>query len=181
MEHATAADRNIILLGMPGAGKSTIGVLLAKRTARGFVDSDVLIEVREGMLLQEILELSDYRNLRRIEQEVLLSLDLRRHVIATGGSAAYSRKAMRHLKKNGVIVFLDVPFDILEARIHNFETRGIACPPNTSLREIHEERLPLYRQWADITLDCGSKGHDDIVTDIMESSERYPQPRYPGA
>ncbi len=162
-------DQNIVLLGMPGAGKSTVGVLLAKRTARGFVDTDVLIELRERKILQEIIEQSDYRNLRRIEQDVLLKLKLKRHVIATGGSAAYSSEAMRHLKINGVIVFLDVPFQIVERRIHNFDTRGIACPPDMSLARIYEERLPLYRRWADVKLECGAMGHEEVVTDIMRS------------
>ncbi len=162
-------DKNIVLLGMPGAGKSTVGVLLAKRTARGFVDTDVLIEVRESLLLQEIIERSDYLNLRRIEQEVLLDLNITRYVVATGGSAAYSDAAMKHLKRNGVIVFLDVPFNTVERRIHNFETRGIACPRDMSLRLIYEERRPLYKKWADLELDCGDKQHDQVVADLMQA------------
>ncbi len=171
LELPVSKDKNIVLLGMPGAGKSTVGVLLAKRTARGFVDTDVLIEVRESLLLQEIIEQSDYLNLRRIEQEVLLGLHIHRYVIATGGSAAYSEKSMKHLKKDGIVIFLDVPYEELERRIHNFDQRGIACPSGMSLKDIYEERLPLYRQWADLTLACGQSGHEQVVEELMHAMD----------
>jgi shikimate kinase len=162
-------DSNIVLIGMPGCGKSTAGVLLAKRTARGFVDTDVLIEVRESLLLQDILDRSDFMNLRRIEQEVLLALRIRRYVIATGGSAAYSEASMRHLKKSGLIVFLDVPFDRLAERIRNLDTRGIACPAGMTLRDIYRERYPLYTRWADIVIPCGDGNHEEVVDQIVQA------------
>jgi shikimate kinase len=161
-------EMNIVLVGMPGAGKSTVGVVLAKRAARGFVDSDLLIEVREGMLLQEILDRSDYLNLRRIEEEILLSLDVRNHVIATGGSAAYSSTAMQHLGNNGAVVFLDVGFEEVVRRVHNLDTRGIACRPGLTLREIYEERRPLYLKWADIRIECGWMGHEAVARRVMQ-------------
>ncbi len=171
MELPLSMDKNIVLIGMPGAGKSTVGILLAKRTARGFVDTDVLIEMRECLLLQEIIENSDYANLRRIEQEVLLDLKVNRHVVATGGSAAYHEPSMLHLKKNSVVVFLDVPFEQIERRIRNFDTRGIACPQSMTLRDIYDERLPLYQKWADLTLACGDMDHEKVVEDLIGALE----------
>lgn len=163
-----SGETNIVLVGMPGAGKSTVGVVLAKQAARGFLDSDLLIEIREGMLLQEILDRSDYLNLRRIEEEILLSLDVRNHVIATGGSAAYSATAMQHLGKNGAVVFLDVGFEEVVRRVHNLDTRGIACRPGLTLREIYDERRPLYLKWADIRIECGRLGHEAVARRVMQ-------------
>jgi shikimate kinase len=161
-------EKNIVLVGMPGAGKSTVGVILAKYAARDFVDSDLLIEVREGKVLQQILEESDYSNLRRIEERVLLSLRGGNRVIATGGSAAYSRKAMQHLRQNGAVVFLDVAFDEVARRVHNFDSRGIACPPGFGLREIYDERRPLYLEWADVRIECGRLGHEAVAGRVMQ-------------
>ena len=160
---------NIVLVGMPGAGKSTVGVLLAKRTAREFVDSDVLIQVRESMSLQEILDGSDYWNLRRIEEEVLLSLHIKNFVIATGGSAAYSDKAMKHLRKNGVIVFIDVAFEEAARRVRNFDSRGIACEGTMTLQDVYKERYPLYEKYADIKVTSGKHNQDEVV-DIIVSA-----------
>lgn len=158
---------NIVLIGMPGAGKSTVGVLLAKETARGFVDTDLLIQEREERPLQEILDTEGYLALRAVEERVLLTLDLHHHVIATGGSAAYSAPAMTHLQQEGVIVFLYVAPDALLRRIHNFSTRGIAKRPDQSWDDLYAERLALYRQWADITIDCGDAGHEEVCQKIQ--------------
>ncbi len=171
MEKPLPMESNIVLVGMPGCGKSTVGVVLAKRTARGFVDTDVLIEMRECLLLQEILDNSDYANLRRIEEEIILDLHVRRHVVATGGSVAYSEASMRHLKKRGVVVFLDVPYAEIERRIVNFDTRGIACPATMTLRDIYEERLPLYRRWADLIYPCGDQTHEQVVEGLLRTLE----------
>ncbi len=158
---------NIVLVGMPGAGKSTVGVLLAKYTARDFIDSDVLIERREGKLLQQILEQSGYLDLRQIEQDVLLSLSPTHSVIATGGSAAYSTVAMEHLRRHGAVVFLDVAYEEVARRVHNFSTRGIACPPGMTLRDVYEERRPLYLRWADVHVMCGSLGHEEVAEEVL--------------
>ncbi len=158
---------NIVLVGMAGAGKSTVGVVLAKQAARGFVDTDLLIELREGKLLQAILDESDYRNLRRIEQEVLLGLGLENHVIATGGSAAYSEAAMRHLRETGAVVFLDVELEEVIRRVRNLDTRGIACRPGLTLRDIYHERRPLYLRWADLRIECGRLGHEAVAERIL--------------
>ena len=121
---------NIVLIGMPGSGKSTVGVILAKMASLDFVDTDILIQRAAGKSLQEIVDADGYLVLRRIEEEVLLKLDCRDHVIATGGSAVYSPAAISHLKKDGVIVFLDVDIETLQSRIRNYETRGLAKRPD---------------------------------------------------
>lgn len=160
---------NIVLIGMPGAGKSTVGVLLAKETARGFVDTDLSIQEREGRSLQEILDTEGYLRLRAIEESVLLSLDLRHHVVATGGSAAYSAPAMEHLRRDGVVVFLYVAPEVLLARISNFGTRGIARRPDQSWDDLYQERLALYRRYADVTIDCGVDGHERVCARIVDA------------
>src|SRR5664280_2182135 len=136
---------NIVLIGMPGSGKSTVGVILAKMASLDFVDTDILIQ-RAGKSLQEIIDADGYLVLRRIEEEVLLKLDCCDHVIATGGSAVYSPTAISHLKEDGVIVFLDVDIETLQSRIRNYETRGLAKRPDQTLEELFSERLALYRE-----------------------------------
>ncbi len=165
---------SLILIGMPGAGKSTIGVLLAKELAKGFVDTDLLIQEREGKSLQDIVREAGYQRLRKVEEEVLLDVNYPRHVIATGGSAVYSDSAMRHLKTLGRVVFLDVPLEELEDRIRDYAGRGIACPPDQSLGAIYGERFELYQKYADIIVDCGAKKQNDIVSEIIyEEGEWY--------
>ncbi|MEZ4579746.1 MAG: shikimate kinase [Desulfobacterales bacterium] len=119
---------NITLIGMPGAGKSTIGIILAKYMAFGFIDTDVLIQINYQKSLQQIMDDADYLYLRRIEETEILKINIDRHVIATGGSAVYSEKAMRHLSQISRVVFLKAAYETLEKRIHNFDTRGIASP-----------------------------------------------------
>ena len=160
-------QQSVILIGMPGAGKSTIGVLLAKEMGLGFVDTDLSIQIREGRTLQEILDGSDYLNLRHIEEEVLLEHDCRGEVIATGGSAVYSEAGMVHLKRFGPVVYLDVPVEVLRRRIHNYDTRGIARRPNQSFAELFDERTALYRRHADVTVTCIDHLPGEVVDDIV--------------
>jgi shikimate kinase len=143
---------NITLIGMPGAGKSTIGIILAKVMGLGFIDTDVLIQINQQKTLQEIIDVSDHLNLRRIEEQEVLKINIARHVIATGGSVVYSSRAMAHLQSISHIVFLDVSFEELERRIHNFESRGIAKRADQTFRELFEERQALYRHYADISI-----------------------------
>ncbi len=145
---------SVVLIGMPGAGKSTLGILLAKELGMGFVDTDVAIQVREGQTLQEILDASDYLNLRAIEEQVLLTEQIAEKVVATGGSAVYSDAGMARLRENATLIFLDVPLRELEKRISNFNSRGIARKPDQSLESLYKERCKLYRKYADITVDC---------------------------
>ena len=157
---------NIVLIGMPGSGKSTVGVILAKMASLDFVDTDILIQ-RAGKSLQEIIDAEGYLVLRRIEEEVLLKLDCRDHVIATGGSAVYSPAAISHLKEDGVIVFLDVDIETLQSRIRNYETRGLAKRPDQTLEELFAERLALYREYADITISGAGLTQEEVCDAIL--------------
>lgn len=157
---------NLTLIGMPGAGKSTIGIILAKVLTYGFIDTDVLIQINRQKSLQQILDESDYLTLRRIEEEEIKKLNVTNHVIATGGSAVYSEAAMDHLQTISTIVFLEVGYEELIRRIHNFATRGIAKARDQSFRDLFAERQVLYKRYAEITIDCGHRGQEDIAGDI---------------
>jgi len=152
---------------MPGAGKSTVGVLLAKQTSKDFVDTDVLIQVAEGRLLQDIVDSEGYLVLRAIEERVLLGLSCCNCVVATGGSAVYSDAAMQHLKTGGMTVFLDVDIATLNSRVHDYETRGLAKRPEQSFAELFEERLLLYRKYADLTVNCIGLTQEEVCSKII--------------
>ncbi|MCO1334084.1 shikimate kinase [Microbulbifer sp. OS29] len=160
--------RSIVLIGMPGAGKSTLGVLLAKEMALGFIDTDVLIQSREGKTLQKIIAESDYLNLRAIEGEVLARATLPSHVIATGGSAVYSEQGMENLRNQGVVVFLQCSAGELHRRIHNYESRGIAKAPGQSFVALFEERQTLYRRYAEITVDCDDMRLQEVLNQLLK-------------
>lgn len=167
---------NLILIGMPGAGKSTVGVILAKQTSRDYVDTDVLIQTSQGRTLQEIVDVDGYTGLRRIEEKILLSLSVHNHVIATGGSAVYSDPAMNHLKSRGIAIFLDVDLAILESRVHDFGTRGLAKRPEQSFTDLFEERFTLYKKYADITIKCAGLTQEEVCGRIIEEVEGNPHP-----
>lgn len=156
---------------MPGAGKSTIGLMLARQTSRDFVDTDLLIQNSQGRTLQDILDADGYSVLRKIEEEILLGLSLYNCVIATGGSAVYSNSAMVHLRSNGILIFLDVDLPRLESRVDNFETRGIAGRPNQNLLDLFEERLVLYAKYADITIKSSDLTQEEVCAKIIRELE----------
>ena len=156
-----SARSNIILIGMPGSGKSTVGVLLARAMSHDFVDTDLLIQSAEGRSLQDIVNAQGYLALRAIEERVLLQLNVRNHVIATGGSAVYSDCAMSHLKRDGIAVFLDVPLAELKRRLGDFSRRGVAKRPLQSFAELYEERRALYLKYADLHISCDALGHEE--------------------
>jgi len=145
-------SRNLVFIGMPGSGKSTIGVLVAKRLGMGFIDTDLLIQERSGRTLQDIVDHDGYVALRQIEEQVLLGLNVKNQVISTGGSAVYSDSAMNHLKQNGIVVFLDISLDVVVQRIGDYSLRGISRRPNQTLAELFEERFALYTRYADLTI-----------------------------
>ncbi len=158
---------NIILIGMPGSGKSTVGVILAKMASKGFIDTDVLIQMREGETLQEIVDSRGHMVLRHIEEEVLISLDCRHHVISTGGSAPYSSRAMKHLKKDGIVVFLHADLETLRRRIVNFDSRGLAKRPDQSFEDLFRERMELYDLYADLTVESSGHSQEEVSSEIL--------------
>lgn len=158
---------NIILIGMPGAGKSTVGVILAKLASLQFVDTDILIQTALKRSLQDIVDTDGYLALRRAEEQALLGLNVHNCVIATGGSAVYSHQAMTRLKADGLVVFLDLPLAVLETRIRNYSTRGLAKHPEQSFAEMFLERRPLYSRYADITVTPAKLTQDEVCAHIL--------------
>lgn len=158
---------NIVLIGMPGSGKSTVGVILAKKTSRAFLDTDLLIQTSQHRSLQDIVDSDGHTALRKIEENVLLDISVRNHVIATGGSAAYSHQGMIHLGSSGTIVFLDVTLATLESRIGDFSTRGIAKRPEQSFSELYDERFALYTKYADITIQSDGMTQEQACEQII--------------
>ncbi|MEP5766070.1 MAG: shikimate kinase [Halieaceae bacterium] len=147
----------ITLIGMPGAGKSSVGVLLAKQVGLNFVDSDLLIQVRESATLQQILNQAGHQRLRQLEQDVLLDMPLDQSLIATGGSAVYSDSGMQRLHAAGPVVYISVELETLQQRVDNENERGIAKSPGQSFADVYAERLPLYQQHADLVIDGGGQ------------------------
>ena len=156
----------ITLIGMPGAGKSSVGVLLAKQVGLNFVDTDLLIQVQVGKTLQEIMDEQGHNRLRSLEQEVLLGAPLDKMLVATGGSAVYSKPGMQRLQSAGPVVFISVPLPVLDSRIDNEDQRGIARSPGQSFADIYAERLPLYEKYADVTVAGDAGSVESIATMI---------------
>lgn len=158
---------NIVLIGMPGSGKSTIGVLLAKYIGYDFIDSDLLIQSREGKKLYEIIREKGLDEFDRIENEVNASIKAKNTVIATGGSVVYGKEAMAHLKEIGTVVYLSVPLHELEKRINNMATRGISIKEGQTFEDLYNERVVLYEKYCDIKVDCIheslSKNADEVA------------------
>ena len=158
---------NIILIGMPGAGKSTVGVLLAKALYRYFLDTDIYIQTIEDKPLQEIIDEKGLEEFCRIEEAHIICIDLKNAVIATGGSAVYSEKAMRYLAQDGVIVHLDLPFEEIEKRVTNLYTRGVVMEKGQTLEGLYRKRQPLYKKYAQITINCEKKTHEQIIDEVI--------------
>ncbi len=161
-----AGRTNISLIGMPGAGKSTVGVLLAKATGRRFLDTDVVIQAAEGRTLPEIIAADGMPALLMIEERRIRSLDVERCVIATGGSAVYSADSMRHLQSLGPLVYLRLPYDVLRRRVGNMATRGVVMGPGDTFADLYAKRTPLYERWADRAVDCAGRSQDEIAAEI---------------
>ena len=157
----------ISLVGMPGAGKSTVGVLLAKLTGLRFVDTDLDIQVREEATLQEILENHGYRYLRQVEEKILLDVPLQHALVSTGGSVIYSAASMQRLKSLGPVVYLQVDLAILEQRIAAAPPRGIASDGGQSFAQVYAERTPLYEQYADYTVKTESLSPEQVAAEVL--------------
>jgi shikimate kinase len=168
MENRKISMENIVLIGMPGAGKSTVGVVLAKRLGYQFLDSDLVIQEHYGKLLQELIEEHGVEGFWDIEDEINASIKRKKTVITTGGSAVYGKNAMKHFQKTATIIYLQLPYAEIEERVGDLQTRGVTVRPGQNLWELYQERLPLYERYADLTIDCYRKSLREIVVEICE-------------
>ena len=159
---------NVILIGMPGAGKSTIGVVLAKKLGFHFVDSDLVIQRCEGRLLHEIIRQEGIEGFLAIENKVNGSMWEKHAVIATGGSAVYGMEAMNHFSEIGTVVYLQLPYEEIEERLGDLDERGVVLKPGQTLQTLYEERIKLYEKYADVTIACNGKSIREIVVEISE-------------
>lgn len=164
---------NMILIGMPGAGKSTVGVILAKVLGYGFVDADLVIQEKEGKLLHEIIEEVGADGFIEVENRINSQIQAKRSVIATGGSVVYGAEAMEHLKKDGIVVYLSLPLAHLKKRLSDIRGRGVVLKEGQTLEELYEERVPLYEKYADITVDEQGMDVERTIEKIIELKERY--------
>ena len=160
---------NIVLIGMPGVGKSTIGVILAKILAYHFLDSDLVIQEREGKRLHQIISEVGCDGFLKIENDVNASLNVERTIIATGGSAIYGKEAMEHLKEIGEVVYLKADYETIEKRLGNLEKRGVALKPGQTLKDLYEERTKLYELYADVTVDEKGLGTEETNGAVLRS------------
>ena len=163
-----AAPRHIILIGMPACGKSTVGVLAAKTLGYRFIDSDLIIQERDGRRLHRIIREEGQGGFLKLEESVNLTLgsDPVPSVIATGGSAVYSPAAMAHFKSVGTVVYLRLSFETVQKRLGNFTHRGVVMPEGYTLRDLYDERCALYEKYADIIID---EGHTDNIGAVLEA------------
>lgn len=157
---------NIILIGMPGAGKSTIGVVLAKHLGYYFIDSDLIIQEQTGKLLHQIIEESGIDGFIAVENKVNASLEIRKTILATGGSAVYGKEAMKHLKLIGTVIYLRLSYESIVDRLGDLNKRGVAVRDGQTLKDLFEERVPYYEKYADLVIDCEDKMIKDIVSEI---------------
>jgi shikimate kinase len=160
---------NIILIGMPGAGKSTVGVLLAKRLGYQFIDTDLQLQTSHQCRLQQIIATHGLAVFKRLEEDVLCSLETTHSVVATGGSAVYSERAMVHLKRLGQLVFIDIPLTELLERVNDMDSRGLVIGPDETYEDLYRERQPLYRKYAEVTIDGGGLTVEAIAAKIEQS------------
>ena len=160
--------KNIVLIGMPGCGKSTVGVLLAKALLMPFIDTDLLIQQKENRFLQDIINNDGIDTFLSIEEETILKLDMKNHVIATGGSIILKAPSIQHLKQHGTLVYLKLSYEEINKRIKNITTRGIAKHNGQTLLEVYNERIPLYEKYSDITILCSNKNTEEIINQITD-------------
>ena len=166
-------NKNIILIGMPGAGKSTLGVLLARAMNYRFMDTDLLIQEREGKLLCEIIAEEGMQRFLEIEGEVTAGIETERTVIAPGGSAIYSGKAMEHFSHIGTIVYLHVPVTELQKRLGDLKRRGVVLKEGQSLEMLYEERRVYYERYAKVTVDVSGRDIGEILEELVEKLKEY--------
>ena len=160
--------KNIVLIGMPGVGKSTAGVVLAKVLGYEFIDADLIIQQQEGKLLREIIAEVGTDGFIEVENRVNSQIEVEKSVIATGGCVVYGKEAMQHLREIGTVVYLKVSYDILEKRLHDIKGRGVVLKDGQDLRGLYEERVPLYEKYADITVCEDNLNVEQTIEKITE-------------
>lgn len=171
---------NVVLIGMPGCGKSTVGVLLAKALGMHFVDTDVVFQAREGKKLQRIIEEIGIDDFLKREEEAILGFAWDKTVIATGGSVVYGKRAMQHLHENGLVVYIRLPYAEIERRLSNLATRGVTLRKGQSLHDLYLERIPLYEKEADIVFDAAGCEIEKTVASIVRRIEAVNGESYVG-
>ena len=160
--------KNIVLIGMPGVGKSTVGVILAKMIGYHFVDTDILIQEQENRLLCYIIESDGVEGFLKIENKINSNINITDSVIATGGSVIYGKEAMEHLGEIGTIIYLKLPYNILDERLENIKGRGVVLKDGQGLHDLYEERIPLYEKYADIVIDEEGLSVEETIEKILE-------------
>ena len=164
---------NIVLIGMPGCGKSTVGIVLAKAIGYHFIDSDLLIQNRENRLLSEIIQEEGAEGFNRIEESVNASIQAERSVIATGGSVIYGPAAMEHLRRIGVVVYLKLPLEEVAERLGDLTERGVSLREGQTLKDLYEERIPLHEKYAHLVVDESGMSIREVVRTLREVYGRY--------
>ena len=164
---------NIVLIGMPGCGKSTVGVLLAKAMGKAFIDTDVVLQAKEGKKLQPMIEEIGIEAFLEKEQDAILSLSCDHTVIATGGSVIYGAEAMKHLHKHGIVVYIRLPYNVIRKRLSNLATRGVTLKEGQSLLDLYNERIPLYEASADLICEADGLEIEETVVRIAELVREY--------
>lgn len=162
---------NIVLIGMPGVGKSTSGVILAKVMGYEFIDSDLLIQKREHKKLAQIIEERGVEGFWQVENEVNSAIEVEGAVIATGGSAIYGKEAMEHLHEIGTVVYLHASYRTLERRLRNLKSRGVTLREGQTLKDLYEERVPLYQKYADFVVEQDHLDIEGTVKNVLEQLE----------
>jgi shikimate kinase len=162
------SNKNVILIGMPGVGKSTVGVLLAKRLNYSFLDTDIYIQTREGKSLQEIIQIHGAEGFCDIEERYILSVDVTSHVIAPGGSVVYRHAAMEHLRTDGIVMHLDLELPRLIKRLDDVNARGVVIAPGQKIEDLYAQRHPLYQKYADVRIMTDGLTPDQVVGKIEE-------------
>lgn len=161
--------KNIVLIGMPASGKSTVGVILAKILGMDFIDCDLVIQKTTGKLLSDLISEQGTDGFIETENRILSAIAAENAVIATGGSAVYGREAMENLRGDGIIVYLHVSFDEINKRLHDIRQRGVVVKPGQTLQDIYDERRALYEKYADLTIDETGRGIEGVVIDVAEA------------
>jgi len=164
---------NIILIGMPGAGKSTIGVILAKRIGFHFIDTDLLIQSQEKRRLQQLIDTQGLNNFRQIEEQILLDLHVEQTIIATGGSVVYAEKGLEKLATSGYLIYLQLELSTLQRRIADMGQRGLVMNKGQTFEQLHLERTPLYEEFSDLTITCKEMNAEQVAAMIENQIKHF--------